>query len=128
MCQGSCSTNTCQQTCSPAEAQLRQALADIHTLAQQQLQALQALVGPEGTPQPAAFALRLITTRVEDALAAAPAVETVKPVTLHLGSSPLNARLAGCGCRSDADCTCRVMDQSARLLYDSHERYRRAAA
>lgn len=127
MCQGSCSTNTCQQTCSPGEAQLRQALAEIKKLAEQQLQALQALRNPDEGPQPSAFALRLIATRAEDALASAPATETVKPVTMHLGSSKLNAMLAGCGCRTNADCTCRVMDLSAKMLYDSHERHRQAA-
>jgi hypothetical protein len=127
MCQGSCSTNSCQQTCSSAESQLRTALAEIQTLAQQQLQAMTALPHKEGQPAPGAFAMQLIVTRAEAALAAAPATENVKPITVHRGSSTLSAMLAGCGCRSDADCTCRVMDQAASLLYRSHERHRNAA-
>lgn len=127
MCQGTCSTTTCQQTCSPAEAQLRQTLADIKKLAEQQLQALQALGGPADKPQPAAFALRLIATRAETALEAAPAPvpapSNAQPVTVHRPGQ-LAQSMATCGCRSSADCRCMSMDAAARLLYRNHEQHR----
>ena len=123
MCQGTCSTNTCQQTCSPGEAQLRQTLADIKKLAEQQLQALQALGAPDDKPQPAAFALRLIATRAESALEAA-AAPAAQPVTIHRpGTLGPN-----CGCRSTSECNCMAMDLTASLLYKSHERHRQPTA
>jgi DsbC/DsbD-like thiol-disulfide interchange protein len=127
MCQGSCSTNTCQQTCSPVEAQLHTALAEIQTLAQQQqLQALNALPRNDGQPAPAAFAMQLIIAKATTALDAtlAPAPDAAKPVTLHRGRSGL---LAGCGCPSTADFTSKLMDQTAGLLYMNHAQHRRAA-
>jgi hypothetical protein len=129
MCQGSCSTNTCQQTCSPAEAQLRKTLADIQKLAEQQLQALQALRGPDDKPQPAAFALRLIATRAEAALEAAPAPATgvTQPVTVHRPGQLGRDFTSKCGCRSTTECNCMAMDLTASLLYRSHEQHRRTA-
>lgn len=125
MCQGSCSTNTCQQTCSPTEARLRHALAEIQKHAQQQLQ----LRGKDGQPHPGAFAMQFIATLAEEGLAGvAPAPAPVThPVTVHRGSSAVSAMLSGCGCRTTADCSCRVMDQAASMLYQSHAPHRRAA-
>lgn len=113
MGQGRCSTAACQQSCSPVEAELRRALAEIQTLAQQQLQALEALPGYAGQPPPAA------------GLAQA---EAVNPgVTSRPGQTPPRLHDSKCGCRSTADCNCLAMDMTARLLYQSHEAHRRAA-
>jgi hypothetical protein len=116
MCQGSCSTNTCQQTCSPVEAQLRQALAEIRKTALQQLQ----LRGKDGQPHPGAFAMQLIATLAEEGLndGAAPA-PAMQPVTMHRSRADL---FANCGCRSTADCRCMAMDAQAKILYDGHRR------
>jgi hypothetical protein len=118
MCQGSCSTNTCQQTCSPVEAKLRQALAEIQKTALQQLQ----LRGKDGQPHPGAFTMQLIATLAEEGLAPAAAAE--QPVTVHRARVDL---FATCGCRSTADCRCMAMDTQAKVLYQAHERNRRAA-
>jgi hypothetical protein len=127
MCQGTCSTASCQKTCSPAEKQLRHALAEIQTIAQQQLQALVALRGPDGQLPPAAFALQLISTRAAAVIEAAPApVLAEAPVTMH--GSLKNAFTATCGCRSTADCRCVTMDLAAAMLYKKHEQHRQPAA
>lgn len=127
MCQGTCSTASCESACSPTEAHLRRVLADIQTLAQQQLQALAALRGPDGQMPPAAFALQLIGTRAAAGLTDAPApAPAVAPVAMHRSlSSALNTK---CGCRSTADCRCMTMDLTASLLYRSHEQHRNPAA
>lgn len=115
MCQGSCSTNTCQQTCSPTEARLRHALAEIQKHALQQSQ----LRGKDGQPHPGAFAMQLIATLAEEGLSSPPAQPAEQPVTLHRARADL---FSNCGCRSTADCRCMAMDAQAKILYDGHRR------
>lgn len=130
MCQGVCPSNARPQAGS-VEAQLRLALAEIQTLANQQLQAVLALPRKDGQEPPAAFAMQLIATRAAAALeeASAPAAPApVQPVLVHRPGQPgQRSWEAKCGCRSTADCNCMSMDMAARMLYQSHESHRRAA-
>jgi len=129
MCQGTCSADTCQQTCSPADAHLRQVLGDIQTLASQQLQALFALRGTDGQLPPAAFALQLIVTRAAAGLEPTVAPAPTVPVMLHRpGQQTERSLTADCGGRGSDDCRCMSMDLTASMLYRSHEPHRRAAA
>ena len=130
MCQGVCPSNAGPQAGS-VEAQLRLALAEIQTMANQQLQAVLALPRKDGQEPPAAFAMQLIATRAAAALEEAAATVTPAPaqtVLFHRPGQPGERSWAAkCGCRSTADCNCMSMDMTARLLYQSHEAHRRAA-
>ncbi len=133
MCQGSCKSATCKNTCSPAEAQLRRALSDIEALARQHMAPV-AAPGVNAAPavsQAVNPVLAVIASRAAEGLQA-PASATVVRMRIRPDDGPIpGARITQrmkdiCGCKGVYDCDCvSVQNQATRELWSEHNQRQR---